>query len=516
MDPKEILALVLDHARGMWRFRWIAVAVAWMIALAGMLFVFQMPNTYSASTRVYVDTQNVLRPLLKGMYVEPDLMSDVSVMTRVMMSRPHLEEVIRETDMDLEAENDREFEMLVNSLEERIDIGSGRENVYTIEFTDDERTQALDVVQSLLDTFVNNTLGSNVASSEAAEDTLEEQIERYEQRLVEAEERLKRFKQENVGRMPGAEGDYYARLQAKMTALDDAKRRLSVAQDKKQALENKLEGVDPVYSSEGDISSFDEQISNLEERKNDLLLEYTERHPEVVRTQNLLDELYRKRAEELESGSQYIDASSDADRVSNPVFQDIQIQMSQVDVEIASVRAEIRNTEADIQRLREQVNVIPEVEAELARLNRDYNVVQQRYQEMLSRWEDLQTGKLVSSGRDSVTFKVIEPPFAPSAPTGPDRTLFLGMVFVVAVGAGVGLALLLNLIWPVFTSPGSLKPTGLPVIGTINYVDEAGGARAQRLDAMAVVGGAVILACLFLVASAFSHRLSALMLSALG
>src|SRR5690606_37642088 len=116
MDPKELIALAWTYARGAWRFRWTALAASWIVALGGLAAVVSLPNQYEASTRVFVDTDNLLRPLLSGLFVETDVMSDVMIMTRIMVSRPHLEEVMRETDMDLAISTAAEREALLASL----------------------------------------------------------------------------------------------------------------------------------------------------------------------------------------------------------------------------------------------------------------------------------------------------------------------------------------------------------------------------------------------------------------
>src|SRR5262249_31364227 len=158
---------------------------------------------------VFVDTDNVLRPLLRGLSVETDVMSDVSVMSRTMVTRPNLERVVRETDLDLKARSPGELEGLLRSLESRIQISASRENIYTIKFTDRNRDGAVKVVRTLLDSFVEETLGTGQEDSQQAEQALAAEIKDYERRLVESEDRLKEFKRQNVGMMPNEHGDYY-------------------------------------------------------------------------------------------------------------------------------------------------------------------------------------------------------------------------------------------------------------------------------------------------------------------
>ena len=68
----ELIAQLLVYAKGTWKYRWVSVAVAWTVAVLGWFFVYQMPNNYQASARIYVDTQSILRPLMAGMTVSPN------------------------------------------------------------------------------------------------------------------------------------------------------------------------------------------------------------------------------------------------------------------------------------------------------------------------------------------------------------------------------------------------------------------------------------------------------------
>jgi len=474
-ELQKLIDLGIHYAYGVWNYRWVAVGVMWAVCLAGWAYVYTLPNTYSAATKVYVDTESVLRPLLKGLSVESDMMNEVSVMTQAMVSRPNLEAVGRTIDLDIKARTPAEYERRLSSLEDRIEISRDRQGMFNIAYQDTNRETALTVVKSLLDTFVEDTLGSKSQDTTQAEATLQAQIQEYERRLTQAEDRLSNFKRENVGMMPGERGDYYQQLQTAVAEMEAVEQQLRVAEQKRAALQRQLAGEEPVFGlmtpvggSGGGGTALDGRIAELEQRLSSLSIEYTDKHPEVVRTQSLLEELRQRRQEELASRPQQEAgpaASSPLDL--NPVYQNMKIQLSNTQVEIASLQATLEEKTARVERLRELVDVIPEVEAELSRLNRDYNVVQSRYQEMLQRWENLQTSQRVGTTTESVKFRIIEPPFAPSDPTGPPRGLFLMGVFVLALGAGGGMAVLLCLVRPVFFRIQELKPMGFPVIGTV-------------------------------------------------
>ncbi len=174
-------------------------------------------------------------------------MNDVTVMSRTLLTRPHLERVARESDLDLAAKTPREFDAVLASLERRIKIATTGANIYTITFEDKRRDTAVHVVDKLLDSFVEDTLGSGQEDSQQAEKTLKKELDDYERRLTESEDRLKEFKRQNVGLMPDEHGDYYAQLQAATGGLAHVQQSVRIANEKAASLARQLEGEEPVF-----------------------------------------------------------------------------------------------------------------------------------------------------------------------------------------------------------------------------------------------------------------------------
>jgi hypothetical protein len=194
----------------------------------------------------------------------------------------------------------------------------------------------------------------------------------------------------------------------------------------------------------------------------------------------------------------------------NPVYQNLKIQLSTIQVEMARLEATLQERQQVVARLQELVDVIPQVEAELTRLNRDYTVVQGRYQDMLGRWENLQTAKRVRTGTDDVQFRVIEPPFAPTQPVGPPRPLYISGVLVLALGAGLGIALFLSLIRPVFFVRRELTDFGYPVLGAVSRFYTPVTTRQAKLDQVGFASLVAGLLVAVLIAAAFADPVSEL------
>ena len=480
---QEVIAQVLNVLRGAWRYRWVAVAVAWLVAIAGWIGVQFIPDKYTSSTQVYVDTESLLRPLLSGIAVDRDVMSQVGMMQAVMLSRPNLEKVAQTTDLMLDARTRKEQEAVIDSLAKRIQLGRpdgpAMRNTFQVSFDDNDPQVAHRVVRTLLDTFMEDSLGLKRSDTAVAQRFLESQIKDYEQKLVEAEDRLARFKQENVGNMPDSGGGYYARLEQEANNLQQLRQAYSQLQTRRDELARQLAGEEPTYGLMGSAEGnpIDGQIARFKAQRDQLLLQYTEKHPQV----QSLNETIARLEQEKRGGAKVSTSvaapgaglTNDEAMVRsldmNPVYQNLRLSLSQADADLAAVRGQMASQQAVVGELRSRVAAIPEVEAELSRLNRDYEVNKRNYDTLVERLESARISESAEQSSENVKFRVIEPPIVPFKPSGPERAILNTMVLLAAIGAGLGLAVLLAQLRPTFTTRDLLqRVTGIPVLGSIS------------------------------------------------
>ncbi len=83
----ELIQQAQTALRGMWHRRWIGLAAAWIVAIVGVTAVLRIPDRYEASARVYVDTQTLLRPLMEGLSIQPNIDQQVVLPSRTLISR---------------------------------------------------------------------------------------------------------------------------------------------------------------------------------------------------------------------------------------------------------------------------------------------------------------------------------------------------------------------------------------------------------------------------------------------
>ncbi len=197
---EEIVRQITSVLTGMWKFRWPGLIVAWVVSIVGVIVVFKIPDQYEASARIYVDTQSILKPLMAGLTVQPNVEQQVGMLSRTLISRPNVEKLIRMADLDLKSDSKIEQEALVDRLTKEIQIrNTGRDNLYSLAFRDSDQEKSKRVIQSLVSIFVESSLGASRKDTDSAKTFLNEQIKQLRDQAGGGREaRLKEFRLRNL------------------------------------------------------------------------------------------------------------------------------------------------------------------------------------------------------------------------------------------------------------------------------------------------------------------------------
>ncbi len=473
----ELYHLFFHYLNALWKRRWIVLLVAWVVAVPGWLMVASMPSIYQSSSRIYVDTSSVLQPLLRGIAVQSNLQTQVQLMKQTLLSRPNLLEIARKTDYDLTATSDSQMEALLNSIESRTSVASNRQDIFAISFSDKDPQRAHDVVQALLTIFVESNLGQSREDLDTAEEFIDAQIADYEARLEEAEDRLARFKQENIDVVLG-EGGYLSRASAANNMMRELEQDLSVAIAQRgllrQELQNIPETLPTALQNSGPPDDTEYRIVELEAQLRQLLSQYTEKHPDVVRTQRQLDSLLEKQKaskEALAEADAAAGPASDGENYGepNPIYGQVKLRLIEIETQIENLRRRAASARAKAEALAAKAEEVPQVEAEFKRLNRDYGIIKARHDELLSRRESARMSRSRDAVGQEVQYRLIDPPIVASQPIGPNRPLFLTAVLAFSIAAGFGVALLLVILDTSFSSAAELRDfTRLPILGAVS------------------------------------------------
>ena len=108
--------------------------------------------------------------------------------------------------------------------------------------------------------------------------------------------------------MPGEGGDYFQRLQTEMSGLTNSRQSVALAESRRAELQRQLSGEDPFLfgidpgaaQPSGRIAATSPSGSRRwKSRLEEMLLRYTEKHPEVIAVRSTIDELKKSQQEEI-------------------------------------------------------------------------------------------------------------------------------------------------------------------------------------------------------------------------
>jgi polysaccharide chain length determinant protein (PEP-CTERM system associated) len=330
---KEQLLLVHSYLHGIWQYRWSALVISCVVSLLGWAVVYALPNQYTSRAIMQVDTRTIMTPLLKGLAVESSAADGLDIMSRVLLSRKNLEEVIRQTDMDIELNNTGDMNGFVNELARSIILKdtnpkkknkkNNNNNVYELSYQGDSPELVYQIVSKLLNTLIENTLDSVRTDTAGAQLFLEQQITEYERRLSAAEQKLAEFKRANIGLMPDETGGYYQRLQREQSALENIRSELRLAERRLSEIRKQLAGETPLLGNDSYSSPQILKLRKYREQLDSLLNQYTEQHPDVQALRaTIADVIANENVEEdkLAGAGEAVEF--------NPVYQELKGEMN--------------------------------------------------------------------------------------------------------------------------------------------------------------------------------------------
>jgi polysaccharide chain length determinant protein (PEP-CTERM system associated) len=530
---QEILTQVLNTLRGMWKFRWPGLIVAWVVAVIGVVVVWRIPDQFEASARVYVDTDSILKPLMAGLTVQPNVDQQITMLSRTLISRPNLEKLVRMADLDLKNQSKGDQEALLERLQKSIQMrsaGAGTANLYVMSYRDPEPEKAKRVIQSMVSIFVESGMGASRKDTDSAKSFLAEQIKLFEAKLEEAEARMKEFRLRNIDRQSGDGKDAASRIAELAQQLQQAQLQLREAENARDAAKKQMEaerggGQDVVQRSLLEESSLsvstpelDARIEAQKRNLDGLLQRFTESHPDVIQTRRLIGELEAQRkkehAELMRAATARANAAPSVIASSTSLaVQELVRMAATAEVQAAAMRARVSEYATRLAAARADLRTAPQIEAEAAQLNRDYAVIKKNYEDLVARRQAAVMSGELDAAAGVAEFRLIDPPRVAPRPVAPNRLLLLPGVLLASLGFGLAFAFAAVQFRPTFAHPDELRlKTGLPLLGVVSMLVTDADRRRERVSALRFItasGGLVGIFVAGLIAMTLMNRYGA-------
>jgi polysaccharide biosynthesis transport protein len=188
---------------------------------------------------------------------------------------------------------------------------------------------------------------------------------------------------------------------------------------------------------------------------------WTDNHPDMIALRSQL-------AAAIASGG---GRSAGSAATQNPVYVTLRSMQAEKQGTVAMLSSRKAQLTAEMSQYQAKMAAAPEVAAEQAQINRDYDILKSQYDKLLQDREDIRLRGDVQTQTDPVKFRVIDPPSVPGSPSAPNRPLLLLGMLLAGLGIGAAIAFGLGQLHPTYTTAAKLeRVSGLSVIGAITEV----------------------------------------------
>lgn len=467
---------LFDEARAalhaIWMRRWIALAIAWGLCLAGWLVVSQMPNSYESRARIFVQLRQILPT--DGVASAQQQQRDIDRIRQTLTSAVNLEKVVRGTDMVKTVSSNQDIADRIAGLQKAIKLTAQQDNLFEITVTAPSGKLAQQIAQKLIDVFVEENLADNRDASGQSLRFLDQQLEVRQKALQEAEAKKADFAARYLGSLPGT-GSLNDRIGAARTQLAQVQSDLAAAQSGLSAVNGQMAGTPMNVAGAGGavtgpararLQAIQGQLAEGRARG------WTDSHPDMIALNSQLAQAQVAARAEPAVG---------AAGASNPLYLSLKSMQADKAATVAALTQRKSQIEDDLAQFEDKMAQSPGVAAEQGQIDREYQVLKDQYDKLLSDREQVRIRSQAQTETDAVKFDVVDPPTLARAPTKPNRPLLLAAVLIAGMGAGVAGAFGLDKLTTTFPTAARLeKVSGMPVIGSIGEVLSAGEIALRR------------------------------------
>lgn len=458
-DGQNKQGVDLQHYLGLVRRRHlhflIPLFVGWALIWAAS---WVLPSRYQSTTLILVT-----QPTMPAEYIKPnvteDLQERLQSITQQILSRTRLLHIIDQFNLYASPHTHWSPDEKVARMRKDINIElvRGQDNqitAFNVSYVSQSSQVAQKVTSELTNLFINENLEVRQQQSEDTTKFLETQLENARATLAGQEDKVRQFKAQHVGEMPGQLASnlqiltgLQAQLQNEEDALNAAKQQhvyLQTLVDQYRALQGSTKTADG--SSMG-LPAIDQELDKLRSQLADLSSRYTERHPDVRKLkeqiaktekmkQQLLASLKDKAPGASENASDPAFASGrNVDPTQASMLLQVQSQLQSNQVEIANRDRAVASLKARVEDYQGRLNLEPIREQQLADLTRGYEQSKANYDDLLKKKNDSAMATSLEIAQQGERFTVVDPPSLPQKPEFPNRLKFC------AIGLGIGLAL---------------------------------------------------------------------------
>lgn len=466
IKPDQILEIII-------RRRWFIIIPLCITLTLGLVTTFIIDKTYEASTLILVQPQRVPTNYIKSV-VTTSINQRISTISQQILSRSNLEKIIHQFGL-FEDEENMYFEDKIVSMRKRVQVKIERARhgaeAFSIAFKGNDPQKVMQVANTLAGYFMDENLKVREAQAVGTSEFLDAELQKTRKRLEDREKRVADYRTKYIGGLPDE-------LNTNLRTLDRLQDQLTSKQELLTSTRNSLNILETqiAQSKEMASQSFDDQFSSFDfeegafegseneqklsvakEQYDNLLLKYTEKHPDVAKVKKIIEKLEKTIEEEkkvLETGDSEGETGAIEDIVDE---QDLETGMPnfaviQQEMQLKQIKNEIRKIQSDIFKIEQQMKVYekrvedtPKRELELQSLQRDYASIQSVFNSLLDRRLEAELSVNMEKKQKGEQFRILDYARLPEKPISPNVKMLFLLSIASGIGIGVGIIFLLEM-----------------------------------------------------------------------
>ncbi len=493
--------------------RFIFLSVALIVTLMIIGGSFFMTKKYEASSTVFIE-RNMIDSLMKGITITPSMNDRIRVLRYYMLSRDMVTRTLKDLDMDLKVESPEAFEAMVQKYRNSTNINMRGGDLFIVSLKDKNPVFARDFINTLVNKYVEENVSDKREEAYGADRFIGEQLGFFKNKLDEAQNEIIAFRREKGIYSSVDEATLIENIKNNEEELEWLKSQKNEMHATISTIKQQLEMMKDLsvnnpmdFSLEETSGDQGGRITQLEARLEQLLYNYNEQYPEVVRVKAQLEALRRAQEENVsesdpvpaQTAPQPIDSFNPLE---DPIYVDLKMRLNAKESELQALEARLREVQSTIAASKDKLENFPHDMKVLADLERNKRTYQNLYEQLLQRQGVTEVSKQMEVADKTTTFRIVDPAIIPTQPVSIDRFKVMVMGIFAGFAAGLGLVILIEKLDGKFKDPEHLRALGVPVlieIPTINNpVETARVKRRNGFKYLAALSGYALVGCFLL------------------
>jgi succinoglycan biosynthesis transport protein ExoP len=394
-------------------------------------FAWLLPARYRSDATILIE-----KPKVPKQYVVPNVDSDpqeqLEKLTQEILSRTRLQGIVDDFHLYSgwfarlgmgggvdKMRKDIKIDQLLTDAKPKPTEPAG----FTISYSGDDPQLAQNVTARLASLFIEENLRLREDQSANTTAFLDRQMKEAKADLEEQTNRIKRFKAQFVGQLPGELQSNLQVLNGLQIRLQQASESLNHSEEQKLYLGSMLNAYrdSPSMVTVGGIGSavdVDSQLIRLKAELAELESRYTDEHPAILQIRDHI-----AKAQKLKAEGRAGDVSDDTGLPASRVVAEVSSQLKGAELDIQTRRKEIASIQSEMQAYEKQLKEMPLREQQLAELTQEYNQSRQNYEDLSGKATDSALATDMERAAQGEQFTLLDPPGWPSSPYFPNRLL---------------------------------------------------------------------------------------------